>query len=117
MRVLHRLPWVIIGAWLFSITLLYVYTLDQSYSFSHVEPTDEQIFDIIDGVVLISIGEVARENLADYSIATLRKIGKWRGSVYLITDQPECYIETSEKFDVELLKAPTYTSLIDIKAL
>lgn len=117
MRVLHRLPWVIIGAWLFSITVLYVYTVDQTYSLSHVEPTDEQIFDIIDGVVLISIGEVARENLADYSIATLRKIGKWRGSVYLITDQPECYAETSEKFDVELLKAPAYTNIIDIKAL
>ena len=91
MRVLHRLPWVIIGAWLFSITVLYIYTVDRTYSLSHAEPTDEQIFDIIDGVVLISIGDVAKENLADYSIATLRKIGKWRGSVYLITDQPECY--------------------------
>ena len=117
MRVLYRLPWVIIGAWLCSITVLYVYTVDQNYSLSHVEPTDEQIFDIIDGVVYISIGELARENLADYSIATLRKIGKWRGAVYLITDHPECFVETSEKFNVDLLKAPSYTNILDIKAL
>ena len=54
---------------------MYVYTVDRTYSFSQIEPTDEQIFDLVDGVVLISIGEMAKENLADYSIATLRKIG------------------------------------------
>ena len=75
MRVLNRLPWVIITGWLLSISLMYVYTVDRTYSFSRVEPTDEQIFELVDGVVLISIGEMAKENLADYSIATLRRIG------------------------------------------
>ena len=75
MKVLSRLPWIIIIGWFLSISLMYVYTVDRTYSFSQIEPTDEQIFDLVDGVVLISIGEMAKENLADYSIATLRKIG------------------------------------------
>ena len=40
-----------------------------------MEPSDEQIFGLVDAAVLISIGPTSKENLADYSIATLRKIG------------------------------------------
>lgn len=68
-----KLPWFIILAWLVSVLVCNIYIRDFSL---HIEPTDEQIFGLVDAAVFISIGDMSQETLADYSIATLRKIGK-----------------------------------------
>lgn len=74
MRFLSRLPWLVVAMWIASVSFCYIYTVDRTY-YSHLEPNDEQIFGLVDAAVLISIGPMSKENLADYSIATLRKIG------------------------------------------
>ena len=74
MRFLGRLPWIVIMAWLLSVSICYIYIVDRKYS-RHFEPTEEQIFEMVDAFVFISIGKLAQDTLADYSIATLRKIG------------------------------------------
>jgi hypothetical protein len=81
-----------------------------------IEPSSEEIFGLVDAFVIISFGELSKDTLADYSIAALRKVGKWRGKVYLITDKPDCFSETAKKHSVNTIKAPQPKDIMDVKS-
>jgi len=72
---------------------------------------------IVDAVVLVSMGEMAHDPLVDYAIASVRKAGKWKGEVYLLTDSPKCFTSTASEYEVQIVPIPTKQSLMDIKSL
>jgi hypothetical protein len=72
---------------------------------------------IVDAVVLVSMGEMARDPLVDYAVASVRKAGKWKGEVYLLTDSPKCFTNTASEYKVQVVPIPTKQSLMDIKSL
>ena len=81
-----------------------------------VEPSNEEIFEKVDAFVLMSYGELSKGTMADYSIAALRKVGKWQGKVFLITDNPDCFSETAKKYSVHIVKAPKPKDIIEVKS-
>ena len=38
-----------------------------------------------------AMGSMAADPMVDYSIASVRKLGKWNSDIFVITDSPECF--------------------------
>ncbi len=74
---------------------------------------------IVQAFVYISIGSMAKETMADYSIATLRTLGGWKGAVYILTDKPSCFVDTAKAYGVVPVKVPDRLSksIMEIKSL
>ena len=72
---------------------------------------------LIDAIVIISVGEVAGGKHTDLSIATIRRIGKWKGDIFVITDRPHCFKSSVDNFHVKIITIPPIKSVINIKAL
>lgn len=71
----------------------------------------------VDGIVYIALGAMGDDNMVDYSIGSVRKLGKWRGDIYVITDSPQCFNDAVEKYEVKLVQVPKVNSIIEIKSL
>lgn len=73
---------------------------------------------LVDAVVYISMGEgMSRSGMVDYSVASLRIIGKWNGDVYIITDAPDCFSGLSSKHQVKTVFTESLKDILHIKAL
>ncbi len=65
---------------------------------------------VVDAFVYISMGTMAKEQLTEYSIASLRKVGGWKGPVYVLTDRPSCFATAVSSFDIKTAVVPTEIS-------
>ena len=45
----------------------------------------------LDAVVYIAMGRMAADTTLDYSIVSLRQLGKYTGPIFIITDSPDCF--------------------------
>jgi len=72
---------------------------------------------VIDAVVFISMGDMARDSLIDYAIASVRKAGKWTGPIYVLTDSPSCFTRAKADYGIKVVNVPKKASLMQIKAL
>lgn len=113
---LSKIPFRVIFAWLVLIFIL--------YNFFSVEPVDVMSSSVtmspvrlVDAVVFIAMGAMVEDPMVDYSIASVRKLGKWKGDIYLITDNPQCFASSVEEFKITTIKVPKVNSIIEIKAL
>ena len=71
-----------------------------------------------DAVVYIAMGSImASDPLIDYSIASVRKIGKWKGDIFILTDNPSCFTDSVKEYNLKVVKVQPQPSLIHIKAL
>jgi hypothetical protein len=116
MAIIHRLPLFVIAGWVVSVLLCNFLIVIKPFSV-RFEPSDEESFELVNAFVFLAFGELAKGNLADYSIATMRKVGKWRGKAFVITDIPDCFAETAKKYDVHVIKAPKLKDVIEIKSM
>lgn len=71
----------------------------------------------IDAFVYIAMNRTAQQNNIDFSIASLRAAGGWRGDVFLLTDLPGCFVDLARFHDVKILPLESRKSLIEIKDL
>lgn len=71
----------------------------------------------VDAVVYIAMGKLAAEPMVDYAIVSLRKMGAYHGEIYLITDSPSCFDESSKTLDLNVVTVPPAKSLIEIKSM
>eukprot|EP01036_Dinobryon_divergens_P023290 gene23290-31618_t len=74
----------------------------------------------IDAIVFIAMGSMAAEPMVDFSIASVRKIGKWTEEIFVITDKPACFTGNSPaegNLRVTIIPVPSAKSVIEIKAL
>jgi len=74
---------------------------------------------VIQAFVYIAMGAMAKESLTEYSIASLRKVGEWKGRIYILTDNPSCFTQAIKAFDVVPAKVPVSkaSNLMEIKSL
>ena len=78
----------------------------------------QQNFFELDSIVYIAMGKMAGEMTIDYSIHSLRKLGKYIGDIYIITDSPDCFINfTNDDIHIKLIIIKPERTIIDIKAL
>lgn len=49
----------------------------------------------------LAMGSMAAEPMVDFSIASVRKIGKWTEEIFVITDKPACF--TGNRFVLRLI--------------
>lgn len=90
--------------------------------FSVHDPDTAQIMYIppshlVDAVVFVAMGAMASDPMVDYSIASVRKLGKWNGEIYVVTDIPSCFADTIQEYDVKTIQVPSAKSIIEIKSL
>lgn len=71
----------------------------------------------VDAIAYISMGQLSNTWMIDYSISSLRKLGKWNGDVYIITDSPECFDDAVRKYNIKTIYVPTVEDIINIKLL
>ncbi len=74
---------------------------------------------VVQAFVYISLGAMAKETLTDFSFASLRKVGQWKGGIYVLTDNPSCFTSSINTFNVIPVKvSPALAkNIMDIKAL
>ena len=60
---------------------------------------------------------MASDPMVDYSIAAVRKIGKWRGPIYIITDHVSCFEQAINELKITTIFIESLPSIIEIKAL
>ncbi len=72
---------------------------------------------LVDAIAYISMGQLSNTWMIDYSISSLRKLGKWNGDVYIITDSPDCFDDAVKKYDIKTIYVPAVEDIIHIKLL
>jgi len=90
--------------------------------FSVHDPDTAQIMYIppshlVDAVVFVAMGAMASDPMVDYSIASVRKLGKWNGEIYVVTDIPTCFADAIQEYDIKTIQVPSAKSIIEIKSL
>lgn len=111
-------PFHIFVIWIICFLVIYLYITSpnkEPIDFSNLLVREEE--NIINAVVYIAMGKVAKENLVDFSISSVRKIGKWDGDIYILTDSPNCYNSLIEKFKIKTITVPSMKNIIEIKSL
>lgn len=72
---------------------------------------------LVDAIVLIAMGKMAEDPMVDFSISSIRKMGNWKGDIYLLTDRSKCFLDAVGSYDLKLVEMPPLATLIEIKAL
>jgi hypothetical protein len=104
----------VVVIWGITVGISYVFFLPKA-EFLSSESHDRQ--PLVDAIVLIAMGQMAEDSMIDYSIASIRKIGNWKGDIYVLTDRQNCFKETAINYDLKLVEIQPLSSIIMIKAL
>lgn len=114
MRMLNSLPVKNIMPFvLFMIILYFIVTVmgsgggESDTTILDVAIVNENKPQVVQAFVYIAMGGMAKESLAEYSIATLRNVGGWRGKIFVLTDNPSCFTQAIKAFDVIPQKVPS----------
>lgn len=112
-----RSPIGVVLLWIFGIACLYLIIGAMDVA----TPSHELGFistpQLADAVVYIAASKLAEDSMVDYSIASLRKIGKWKGDIYILTDRIGCFDETVKRFDVKVIQVQKPANIIEIKSM
>ena len=118
-----RLPLKIIAIWLGLIFLVYLFVIE-SPRFVSPHNRNELVHlpamtgeSIVQAIVFIAMGDMARDGLVEYAMASVRKVGNWKGPMYLLTDAPACFADTKQDNMVTVVTLPRKSSLMEIKAI
>jgi hypothetical protein len=102
----------------FCLVLLASYTIfipqTRSLPYEYSSTPQERL---VDAIVLIAMGKMAEDSMVDFSISSIRKMGNWKGDMYLLTDRTACFTDAASNYDLKLVELPTLSTLIEIKAL
>eukprot|EP01041_Mallomonas_annulata_P011368 gene11368-23793_t len=106
-----KLPVTVVLVWTILTIIIYIFFLDVQ------QPPTLSTDKLHDGIVFITMGQLAETSMIDLSIASIRNIGRWRSGIYIITDKPNCFTNAVKQYGVSIITAPETTSLIAIKAM
>ena len=82
---------------------------------SHSESIEQE--HLVDAIVLVAMGVMAEDSMIDFSISSIRKVGNWRGEIYVLTDRKSCFSKAANDLDLRLIEMEPLDSIIKIKAL
>lgn len=102
--------------WVICILLIYLLFI-RNTNMTDLIPENAEVNNIVDAVVYVSMGKMAYNNLVDFSIASVRKIGKWDKNIYVLTDIPICFENAKLKYNVIPIYVPKLNSIMEIKSL
>lgn len=113
--VFSRLPVRVLLVWLALVAILY-------NLFSVHDPDSAQLMYIppshlVDAIVFVAMGAMASDPMVDYSIASVRKLGKWKGEIIVVTDMPGCFANAITDYEIKTIEVPPAKSIIEIKSL
>lgn len=112
--IFNKIPWKVILVWV--VVVIACYNLLW-------EPADESLLvhiphnHLVDAVVFIAMGAMVDDPMVDYSISSVRKLGKWKGDIYVVTDVPNCFSEAIRELQIQTIVVPKANSIIEIKTL
>jgi hypothetical protein len=118
-----KLPLHIIFAWFISLMIVYncliIERPDMYYDSNNSMGSNGIIVNtqIVDSIVLISMGAMAANSVVDYSIASIRKVGNWKGDIYVITDSPSCFHDTIQRYYIKTIPIEPIKDIIGIKGI
>ena len=122
---MKKVPIKTVAVWMSLIALVYIYVFSSGAWSAHSSLSDIEILGLvhsktapeINGFVYITMGKMSKESLVDYSIASLRNVGGWKGAIYVLTDQPACFSTTAKELGAEIITVPSVKSVMEIKAM
>lgn len=106
--------------WVIGVTLIYVVFRGDPVEYltasdKHVTTGDK--YSSIDAIAFIVMGKMASDPMVDLAISALRNTGKWKKSIYVLTDAPNCFEATVRDSKVDLIIVPPESNVIHIKAM
>jgi hypothetical protein len=111
-----KLPLTLIAVWSVILIIVYFFIVSRTSMPSSNESVRMPTH-LLDAIVYVSMGKLSLDPIVDYSIASVRRLGKWHGKIYVITDSPACFADAEQKYQLQILTAPSVGSLIEIKAM
>lgn len=112
--IISRVPVAIVLLWAaISISIYYFYVGDIKSSIGAPIQND----DFFDAVVFITMGSLSQNKMIDVTLSSIRKVGKWKGDIYILTDRPECFKKAIKTLEVKIISIPTTPSFMMIKAV
>lgn len=111
----NKLPIKVIILWLLVLILCYNLFQDNSSSDNLMIIPHTHL---VDAIVFIAMANMAVDNMVDYSIASVRELGKWKGDIYIITDSSiDCFHDIVRDYEIKVIQVPKLNSIIEIKSL
>jgi hypothetical protein len=101
--------------WVFIMGALYFYFQEPPAQTREISPDWKP--STLNAIVFIGAGEMASDRMIDYSIASVRLYGGWKGKIYLLTDRPGCFVDTRTSYAVDVITVPEMKTIVDIKSL
>ena len=117
---LQKIPCRIIGLWLAIFFVGYFLFNSQSQEEEFLFQSNNFLLPqaySIDAIALIAMGSLSKSYSVDYSISSIRLIGKWKGAIYVLTDSPSCFDEIAEKHSLKIVNIPPQKDILHIKSL
>ena len=111
----NKIPYKILILWIIVIVCFYNWFVEEPEvsNYDIAIPTNQ----MINAVVFIAMSSLSSDPMVDSSIASVRKNGLWEGDIFIITDHPNCFSKTAEKFKIKTVEVPKTDDIIQIKAL
>lgn len=119
MNFANKISLTILIVWCIVVVLIYLFYLDIN-SVQKLQLNSSAAYDsssLIDGIILIAASNMGEDPIVDLAVSSIRKIGKFQGSIYVITNRPSCFSEVVKLYDVKILIATGINSIIDIKSI
>lgn len=106
----------IVIIWSLVLLVTYVFLIPQSNIIVHDYDSSHRDR-LVDAIALVAMGDMAQDSMIDFSISSIRKMGNWRGEIYIMTDRKECFAEAAMTYTLKLIELSPLDSIIEIKAL
>ena len=71
----------------------------------------------VDAFVFIAMGKMAGDPMVDYALSSVRRLGKWKGDIYLVTDSPKCFENSIRDYHINVVTTAPVSSIIEVKAM
>ena len=116
--VMNRSHACIVAVWFLCVLLSYIFFIPplRPPHTSHSEALDHAS-PLVDAVVLVAMSAMAEDPMVDFALASVRKVGNWKGPLYVLTDRPGCFADAAKMYDATPVEVKTLPSLMHIKAL
>lgn len=103
--------------WIICVVLIYLLVVRNASEIDYLTYEADEISNVVEAIVFVSMAKMAQNNLVDFSIASVRKIGGWDKAIYVLTDRPECFHVAHETYHVNIITVPIMKSIVEIKSL
>ena len=115
----------ILAVWFLSVLVSYIFFIPPTTRLSTMLPSGlatiyTEALDrapLVDAIALVAMSKMAEDPMVDFALASIRKVGNWKGDIYLLTDRSTCFVDAAKTYDIKIISMEPIASLMEIKAL